>query len=177
MASSNKLEFIAHGPLHIPVVALCFILPFLLYPTTHAKPSVLPPPAVGSLTRVGSNSNEIQCYALPYGGIGFLSHLLTYWAIFCLYFGRKPLWPSSSTEYSWPDLGLGKFSLFTTVAMSIISMVHCKNAWQFVLLATLKLTLSVFLGSVAINGSFTLMKEGPRREAVRLLLKLVTWKC
>jgi hypothetical protein len=36
---------------------------------------------------------EIACYSLPYSGLGFASHVLTYYTV-CLGYGRKPLWPS-----------------------------------------------------------------------------------
>ncbi|TEB25446.1 hypothetical protein FA13DRAFT_1765771 [Coprinellus micaceus] len=55
-----------------------------------------------------SLSEEIKCYNLPYGALGFASHVLTYYTILCLWFGRKPLWPFSRVSYSWFDLALAK---------------------------------------------------------------------
>ena len=36
---------------------------------------------------------EITCYTLPYGGLGFASHILTYYTLFMLFSGRQPLRP------------------------------------------------------------------------------------
>jgi hypothetical protein len=33
---------------------------------------------------------ELRCYSLPYGSLGFVSHALTYYTMICFHFGRRP---------------------------------------------------------------------------------------
>ena len=51
--------------------------------------------------------DEIGCYALPYGGLGFTSHVLTYLTVFCLSHGRTPLmpWrPLDGERFQWEEM-------------------------------------------------------------------------
>src|SRR5436305_1744385 len=60
--------------------------------------SATPNPSFSDILRpspnvTGGPAGEIQCYALPYGAIGIISHLLTYWTMAWMAVGRLPLWP------------------------------------------------------------------------------------
>ncbi|KAJ9655255.1 hypothetical protein H2198_005871 [Neophaeococcomyces mojaviensis] len=108
--------------------------------------------------------DEIICYSLPYGGIGFLSHLLTYWVILILGFGRKPYWP-------WSKLSSGKFDLCLALLQVIISVLiasftisRCRSRWQFVLIAVWKLVLSVEVGIWGVSASLKAMEHKKQRK-------------
>jgi fluoride ion exporter CrcB/FEX len=94
---------------------------------------------------------EIQCYSLPYGGIGFASHILTYYTFIILACGRSPWQPWRMLD-SWKlDLILGLLGLLITMSTSIYTAVRCHNRWQFVLIAVWKLTLSISLTAMSVH--------------------------
>ncbi|TFK72843.1 hypothetical protein BDN72DRAFT_835715 [Pluteus cervinus] len=91
------------------------------------------------------------CYGLPYGAIGFISHLLTYWTVFCLWFGRKPLWPLRPVSYSRFDLALGIVSLVSSTTLAIITLARCRNQLQLVEIAVWKVGMSLVNGLTSIS--------------------------
>lgn len=119
----------------------CLIAPSLAAPLN--LPSWLEPmlPVKGA-----SLSEEIKCYSLPYGGIGFLSHILTYWALFWLGFGRKPYWPCSKLSAGLFDLFLAFIQTVISIAIAGYTIHRCQNRWQFVLIAVWKVVLSLEVG-------------------------------
>ncbi|TFK72845.1 hypothetical protein BDN72DRAFT_894484 [Pluteus cervinus] len=86
---------------------------------------------------------EIACYSLPYGALGFVSHALTYYTMFCLWYGRKPLWPFHPVSYTRLDLVLGTVSLIVSTTMAIVTLVRCRNSWQLLTIGVWKLTMSL----------------------------------
>ena len=97
---------------------------------------------------------EIQCYSLPYGGIGFLSHVLTYWTLYCLWFSRRPLGPCRPLKgNSRADVVIGVTTLIGCVSLAIVTMSRCRNRWQFVLIAFSKLCLSLTCGITTLHAS------------------------
>jgi len=148
------------------VIGLTVIgLTLVLHPSsTTALPSILIR-GLGIIPHkdsAGGTIAELKCYSLPYGGIGFLSHVLTYWQIFWIGLGLKPLAPWSRLKHSLLDLALASIGLILSVAMSIIAIVRCREDWQFLLIAVWKLTLSVSLGCTCVHRGLILDKV--RRE-------------
>lgn len=107
---------------------------------------------------VGTIQDELQCYSLPYGGIGFASHVLTYWTVICLGFGVKPLKPWSRLGYDGWDFFLAIISLLICVPLAAFTIVRCIGRWQFVLLAVWKTTMSFTLAVVGMHRSITLRR-------------------
>jgi hypothetical protein len=93
----------------------------------------------------------VECYGLPYGGIGFLSHILTYYTIICVGAGQRPLAPWLRLRHSHFDIFLAIISLIGTVVITIYTGVRCRGEWQIVLLAISKLALSLTLGIVVLH--------------------------
>ncbi|TFK29559.1 hypothetical protein FA15DRAFT_664107 [Coprinopsis marcescibilis] len=114
-----------------------------------------------------SFAEEIQCYSLPYGLLGFISHVLTYYTIVCLWFGRKPLWPFSRVSFSRFDLALGGFGLLISTLLSIVTIVRCKDTWQLLVIAVWKMSMSLLNGLTAVHVAilFTLRKMKLRKAA------------
>lgn len=102
-------------------------------------------------TRGTNLPTEIACYSLPYGGLGFASHLLTYYTIICLGFGRKPLWPFKRVKNGKYGLALAVIGLVGGFILSTITMVRCRNHWQLLVLAVWKFSMSLFNGIVAVH--------------------------
>jgi hypothetical protein len=112
-------------------------------------------------TKQGSESiqSELQCYSLPYGGIGFLSHVLTYWTLAFLAVGRKPLPPFSKLTHSQFDLLLSMISFIVCVPLAGLTIYRCHARWQFVLLAVWKTTMSFTLTTTGLHRAWKLRKE------------------
>ena len=86
---------------------------------------------------------EIACYGLPYGGIGFSSHIITYYTMTMLYFGRKPLQPWKRVKHKKWSLGLSVVSLIATTILTSIAIQKCKQQWEFMILGVWMLTTSI----------------------------------
>lgn len=95
--------------------------------------------------------HELQCYNLPFGGLGFTSHILTYYTIICLWFGRKPLWPFSKISHTKMDVMLGSIGLLVCIVMSVLTMIQCRNTWQLLVIAVWKLSMSLLNGITALH--------------------------
>lgn len=131
----------------------------LLLSPAQARPIQLPSWLTNMLPEKGATlDDEIKCYSLPYGGIGFLSHVLTYWTILVLGFGRKPYWPWSRLSAGKFDLCLSIIQLFVTVAIASFTIARCRSRWQFILLAVWKLVMGMVVGAWGISASRNAMK-------------------
>lgn len=102
---------------------------------------------------------EIKCYSLPYGGIGFLSHFLTYWAIFWLGFGRRPYWPTKRLSAGRTDIALSLIQVIVSVLIAGFTISRCRNRWQFMLIAIWKVIMSVEVGIWGLRASWLVMKR------------------
>jgi hypothetical protein len=100
----------------------------------------------------GTLKEEIQCYALPYGGIGFTSHILTYYAVAMLARGRSP-WTLHKNTRKSIDLTLSLLGLIATFIVSVLTIIRCRSRWQFILLAVWKMVLSVSLGCLSVHAA------------------------
>jgi len=108
---------------------------------------------------------EIACYSLPYGGLGFTSHILTYYTVICLGFGRKPFWPCKPISQGNFDLFLAVAGLLVGFIISTITMVRCRNHWQLVAIAVWKLGMSLFNNIVGVHIAWANIQD--RRDAQR----------
>ncbi|KAF8248848.1 hypothetical protein K440DRAFT_507730, partial [Wilcoxina mikolae CBS 423.85] len=95
--------------------------------------------------------SEIRCYALPYGAIGLVSHLLTYYTIALLSMGRSPIAPCRKLTSPRIDLCLAILGLLGGSAITIFTIIRCLQRWQFILIAAWKATLSITLGALSIH--------------------------
>lgn len=123
-------------------------------------------PAVGS----GSIQDNIKCYSLPYGGIGFLSHVLTFWTIGCLSIAKAPWSPIRQLSRYKLDLLLGLASVLFTIALSALAIIRCRRSWQFILIAAWKMSLSFTLGCCGIHRALYVRKsdKSERKETIAL---------
>jgi len=117
--------------------------------------------------------HELQCYNLPFGGLGFTSHILTYYTIACLWFGRKPLWPFKKIHYTKLDLVLASIGLALCIVMSIITMVNCKNTWQLLVIGVWKMSMSLLNGVTALHVAILVVNDA--EEQVMKSRKTAWW--
>ncbi|KAF8953541.1 hypothetical protein BDZ97DRAFT_1871817 [Flammula alnicola] len=111
-------------------------------------------------------SNELHCYNLPYGALGFISHVLTYYTIACLCYGRKPLWPFHKVTNTKLDLALGAVGIALCIVMSIFTIINCKNTWQLLVIAVWKLSMSLLNGLTALHVAIMVFND-PDGEVVK----------
>ncbi|KAK0716013.1 hypothetical protein B0H67DRAFT_465469, partial [Lasiosphaeris hirsuta] len=101
----------------------------------------------------GTIQEQIRCYALPFGAIGFASHILTYLTVLCLATGRSPFWPRRKLTGRKLNLAFGFIGLGITLPLTVLVMVRCRNSRSFILIAVWKLLLSVTLSFMTIHAA------------------------
>src|SRR5271170_7335137 len=76
---------------------------------------------------------EMQCYSLPYGGLGFASHIITYYTLICLWNRRRPRMPwKTLSSSSWKfNIFLGVVELIVSVGIAAFTIIRCRNRWEF----------------------------------------------
>lgn len=115
-------------------------------PSVSFSDILLPSPNV-----TAGAAGEIKCYALPYGAIGIISHLLTYWTIAWMAVGQIPLWPwHTMKSYSF-DMFLAIVALCTCIPIASITMHRCRLSWHFLLICIWKLITSVSLACITLH--------------------------
>ena len=129
--------------------------------TSTATPSpngftkiLLPSPNI-----TGGPAAEIQCYALPYGAVGIISHLLTYWTIAWMGWGMVPLWPTMRMRYYLLDLLLAVATLCTCIPIASITIHRCRLSWHFILISIWKLVTSVSVACISIHRCIIVRQE------------------
>ncbi|KAN0093545.1 hypothetical protein V8E51_016729 [Hyaloscypha variabilis] len=142
-----------------------FLTTYLLFPVSTAAFSLSAWLHDSGYTGSGSPSQEIQCYALPYGILGFISHLLTYWAILCFKLNLTPLFPFRENSEPVHSIFFAVVGLLATVTINILTTIRYRQAWEFVLISLWKMTLSITLSAVTIHAMLVvdrLQKGGGR---------------
>jgi hypothetical protein len=142
----------------IPKSAFLGLLIVLLHPLPTSATSLAnwlhnPPYPHGTLIQ------EIQCYSLPYGGIGFASHIITYYTIAMLALQRRPYAPWLHNKRSRLDLLLAIVGLIVTIIISAFTMIRCRSRWQFIAIAAWKLDLSVTFGFLSLHAAAIIPKS------------------
>lgn len=130
------------------------------YSTTLAAPTEFVEWVEGQLFPSEGNdlAGEILSYILPYGALGFTSHLLTYYTVLALCFGRQPLLPWQKLKHSWLDLILGALGFLVAVPLAAFSMSACRHRCEFLLIATWKLVTSLSLNFITIRQAMRLRR-------------------
>ncbi|KAK0730252.1 hypothetical protein B0H67DRAFT_446995, partial [Lasiosphaeris hirsuta] len=101
----------------------------------------------------GTIQEQIECYALPYGAIGFASHVLTYLTVVALSLGRDPLMPWRPLRHRWFDTALALVGFCITLSMTVLTMLRCRNTWPFILIAVWKQVFSTTLTVMAVHAA------------------------
>ena len=120
---------------------------------------------------------ELQCYNLPFGGLGLISHVLTYYTIGCLWYGKRPLWPFRKMTSANYDIGLNLGQLIGCIIASIPTIVQCKNTRQLHLLfiAVWNLCMSVFNGLTALHVACLIFRKTDLNPVDPRVTKQAAW--
>ena len=160
----------------LPLIVLAFAF---LAPSTAAHPVVDMKGIINStidafMPKKGNGTivDELSCYSLPYGGIGFVGHVLTYWTVLLLICGNRPFMPWKSLEYKKFDLLCDTISLLLAVPLASLTIFRCSGRWQYVLLAVWKTTLAISLSAISFQRSWSLEKDRLRRKGRKLQEKV-----
>ena len=104
-------------------------------------------------------------YGLPYGVLGAISHVLTFYVILCHYYGRRPLMP-------WKHLKKQVFNMYWVVISSIVSIViaivtltRVKETPPLVVLVAMQIVLSFIMDALNVHRYFQ-KQEGLMRATV-----------
>lgn len=125
----------------------------------------------------GTVQEQIQCYTMPYGGIGFLSHVLTYLTVAGLAFGRSPLLPWRHLAHKRFNILMASAGLMATVVLAALSIARCRQTWPLLLIAVWKLILSITLSAMTIHAAIEIQETGLyvyRREKGNFL-RILWW--
>jgi hypothetical protein len=107
-------------------------------------------------------AGEIKCYNLPYGGMSFLSHILTYYTVTMLLLSKTPLFPrpGEEIEHGIRDCFLSALGMIGSVTISILNISACRSRWQFMCIGIWKLTLSFILCVTGLHQFAKFMEHG-----------------
>ncbi|KAF2731005.1 hypothetical protein EJ04DRAFT_567191 [Polyplosphaeria fusca] len=99
---------------------------------------------------------HMQCFALPYGGIGFVIHILAYVSIFCIICHQSP-WNMRPIKRISLNCCLGILGLGGGLAMGIYSAVQCRGYWPLVVVSIWKglFALIINVGSMRQNWAYS----------------------
>jgi len=96
---------------------------------------------------------EIKCYGLPYGLVGFISHLLTVYTVINIMRGYEPFRPWNRTTGSTIGLTLSVLS-FASSAIALRTVIECRSHWQLVLTGLWKFILSLTSSAISLSSAW-----------------------
>jgi len=155
----TMLYFTSHNPYLARDITfmLCILLPF-----TQAAPTTAADWWSNIVSRNQNNvtiAEELQCYSLPFGFLGFLSHIITHWTVAWTTLGRRPYWPAKKLTADRLDIALSLIQIPVTAVVAIVTIARCHSRWEIVVIAFWKLAMGVAVGVMALSASYARMKE------------------
>ncbi len=118
-------------------------------PFHHEPPSLVPrflPP-----TNSTTFQSHIQLYGIPYGVLGFVSHALTFYVIFCHLAGRRPLLPWQHLEKTVWNMVIITLSSLISVILSSITLVRSRGSQPLMVLAGMQIVLAVVVDAIHVH--------------------------
>jgi hypothetical protein len=111
--------------------------------------------------------HSAECFALPYGGLGFASHVLTYYCLIINILGRRPLMPWKMQKNSHINLALGLAQLISTTITSVLATTRCaQHASEFIMLSIWLIMTSIAssLAGLLGRGRWIFIRSKEREE-------------
>ena len=110
-------------------------------------------------------NQDIQCYSLPYGLLGMLSHIWTFYCVIVNALGNKPSQPWKQRQQSIPNIILGTVQMISTTVLAVANIRRCHGSTNIVLLATSMLLISATSSLAAKFGNgWWLVKHLPKPQ-------------
>jgi hypothetical protein len=115
-------------------------------------------------TLPGNHANnfhdDLECFGVPFGALGFLSELVLLYTTCCLLFGVKPSpWSPfqpkkfrffQPAERGWCNLLLGIATTITIAPLAVLTMIRCRTRWELVLVCIFRMGIGMSVGTLAI---------------------------
>jgi hypothetical protein len=106
-------------------------------------------------------SIQAACYSLPYGAVGFSSHLITYYTMIVLILGLRPLCPWRRLEFPLSGFISGTISFIGTTIVTSVSISRCAGELPFRLIGAwmLMTSVAVSITTIATPYAFGISKQ------------------
>ncbi|KAH7080531.1 hypothetical protein BKA63DRAFT_488282 [Paraphoma chrysanthemicola] len=118
-------------------------------PSYHALPVLIP--RFLEPTNSTTFKSHIQIYAIPYGVLGAVSHLLTFHVILCHLFGRRPLLPWQVLEKTVWNITVVTLSSLVSVILSSVTLARTRGSQALMVLAGMQIVLGVLIDAIHIH--------------------------
>ncbi|KAI9779439.1 MAG: hypothetical protein M1839_007404 [Geoglossum umbratile] len=93
-------------------------------------------------------------YSLPYGVLGAISHLLTYYVILCHYYCRCPTMPWRYLEKHSINMCLVVIASIVSITIAIVTLTRMRETPALVVLAALQVVLSLIMDALSVQRYF-----------------------
>lgn len=104
---------------------------------------------------------SLQCYSMPYGALGFVSHVITLYTLICLWRRRRPSYPwiSLGNHPRWQRF-IGITTLIVSIPFSAFTIIQCWNGLgSLVMQGFLNASVSFTLGCTVIAAGLSRSKS------------------
>lgn len=105
-----------------------------------------------------------QCYAFPFGIIGWVLHSVSVYVVICIWMGAKPLQPWKGIAYGGRSMFLSALTLGFSLGSTIATGLRCRHHWSLVFIAVGKGSSSTLNAVAGIYVSFTCRKKKNRER-------------
>lgn len=109
--------------------------------------------------------SKFDQYSLPYGVLGAISHVLTYYVILCHYYGRRPTMPWKHLKKQPFNMCLVVISSIVSIAIATVTLSRVQETQPLIVLAALQVVLGFIMDALNVHRFFQ-KQEGLIRATV-----------
>ncbi|KAF2192800.1 hypothetical protein K469DRAFT_717395 [Zopfia rhizophila CBS 207.26] len=121
--------------------------------------------AVSLDTQISSLHEHMQCFALPYGGIGFVMHNLANWALFYLVCDESP-WRNEPIKHAKINFYFAFLGVLGGPGIAIYNAIRCKDYWPLILVSLWKGAFALTTNAASMVSSWALIKNHENDDAI-----------
>jgi hypothetical protein len=109
--------------------------------------------------------DDLQCFGIPFGGLGFLSEITIYYTTICLLLNVNALpWsPFKPTTFAffqpiergWGNLLISVVAVLAVMPLGILTMIRCRTKWELVLVCIFRMGIGLAVAVLALYRSVT----------------------
>jgi hypothetical protein len=108
-------------------------------------------PRALEVTNAGNLKEHIEVYGIPYGVLGAVSHVLTFYVILCHFFGVRPLLPWTQLEAQAWNIVAVTVSALVSIILSGLTMARTRGSRPLLILAGMQIVLHVLMDIIHIH--------------------------
>ncbi|KAI9867543.1 MAG: hypothetical protein M1813_008342 [Trichoglossum hirsutum] len=98
--------------------------------------------------------SKFNQYSLPYGILGAISHILTYYVILCHYYSRRPTMPWRPLEKQLFNMCSVVVSSIVSITIAIVTLTRIRETQPLVVLAALQVVLGFIVDALNVHRFF-----------------------